>query len=179
MQPGGPAIFVRLAALDEASAQADVAAAAAMGAHGVVLTRASGAGTCSGSARGWRCRRRCCGLPEGSLRILVFATETPEAIFGLSSYRGASPRLAGLLWTASPLTRRCATARGGSPLRLARDLTLFAARAAGVPALDAPFPDVGDLDGLRAEAEAARADGFDGKAAIDPAQVAVINAVFR
>jgi hypothetical protein len=35
-----------------------------------------------------------------------------------------------------------------------------------------------DLDGLRAEAEAARRDGFTAKMAIHPAQVPVINAVF-
>jgi citrate lyase subunit beta/citryl-CoA lyase len=34
------------------------------------------------------------------------------------------------------------------------------------------------LEGLRAEALAARRDGFTGKMATDPAQVAVINEVF-
>ena len=57
------------------------------------------------------------------------------------------------------------------PYRLARDLTLLAATAARVPAIDAAFPDARDLEGLRAEALAARRDGFAGKMAIDPAQV--------
>jgi citrate lyase subunit beta / citryl-CoA lyase len=120
------------------------------------------------------------GLPDGSIRVLVFATETPQAIFGLASYRGASERLDGLVWSATPLdaalhaSPACAT----GPFRLARDLTLFAARAANALALDAAFPDADDLEGLRAEARAARDDGFDGKTAISAQQVAVINEVF-
>ena len=57
-------------------------------------------------------------------------------------------------------------------------MVLLAARAAGVLAFDAAFADLDDLEGLRAEALAAKADGFDGKLAIDPRQVALINTVF-
>ena len=45
-------------------------------------------------------------------------------------------------------------------------------------AIDAPFADARDAEGLRAEALAARRDGFAGKMAIDPAQVGVINEIF-
>jgi citrate lyase subunit beta / citryl-CoA lyase len=64
------------------------------------------------------------------------------------------------------------------PYRLARDLTLLAATSAGVAAIDAPFTDPRNAGGLRAEALAARRDGFAGKMAIDPAQVGVINKIF-
>jgi len=75
-------------------------------------------------------------------------------------------------------TPRASQAVLGGALRLARDLTLIAARAAGGLALEGPFANVDDMAGLRAEALVARADGFDGKVAIDVAQVAVINEVF-
>ena len=45
-------------------------------------------------------------------------------------------------------------------------------------AIDGVFLNIRDLEGLRAEALAARRDGFAGKLAIDPAQAAVINEVF-
>ena len=45
-------------------------------------------------------------------------------------------------------------------------------------AIDAVFPNIRDMEGLRAEALAARRDGFAGKMAIEPAQVGVINDVF-
>ena len=44
--------------------------------------------------------------------------------------------------------------------------------------MDGVFADFRDDDGLRAEAEAARREGFTGKLAIHPAQVAIINAAF-
>jgi citrate lyase subunit beta / citryl-CoA lyase len=64
------------------------------------------------------------------------------------------------------------------PLRSARDLTVLAATAAGVAAIDTAFADAHDVDGLRAEAAAARRDGFAGKMAIDPVQAPVINEIF-
>jgi citrate lyase subunit beta/citryl-CoA lyase len=65
-----------------------------------------------------------------------------------------------------------------SPFRLARDLCLMAARAAGVIPIDAVFTDFRNPDGLAREAAAARRDGFAAKAAIHPSQVPVINAAF-
>jgi citrate lyase subunit beta/citryl-CoA lyase len=50
--------------------------------------------------------------------------------------------------------------------------------AAGVQPVDGIFADFKDDEGLRAEAEAARREGFTGKLAIHPAQVSIINAAF-
>jgi len=61
---------------------------------------------------------------------------------------------------------------------LARDLTLFAAAAAGVDAIDTVFVDLHDAEGLALEARAAARDGFTAKMAIHPAQIPVINAAF-
>jgi len=62
--------------------------------------------------------------------------------------------------------------------RLARSLTLAGAAAAGVQPVDGIFADFKDEAGLRAETEAAAREGFTGKLAIHPDQVAVINAAF-
>jgi citrate lyase subunit beta/citryl-CoA lyase len=62
--------------------------------------------------------------------------------------------------------------------KLARSLCLAGAVAAGVQPVDGVFADFTDQDGLRAEAEAAAREGFTGKLAIHPAQVAAINAAF-
>ena len=64
------------------------------------------------------------------------------------------------------------------PYLLARTLTLFAAAAAGVEAIDAIYPKFDDIARLRAECEAARRDGFTAKMAIHPRQVPVINEIF-
>ncbi len=55
---------------------------------------------------------------------------------------------------------------------------LVAARAAGVWAIDGPFADFRDDEGLRRSAFMARALGYDGKWAIHPAQIAAIEDVF-
>jgi len=55
---------------------------------------------------------------------------------------------------------------------------LVAARAAGVAAVDGPYPVLEDEAGLRASAERSRALGYDGKWCIHPAQVAVCDAIY-
>ena len=55
---------------------------------------------------------------------------------------------------------------------------VIAARAAGVRAIDGPYSDFHDLEGLRRSCEIARALGFDGKWCIHPAQIPIVNEVF-
>lgn len=55
---------------------------------------------------------------------------------------------------------------------------LVAARAANLQAIDGPYLLVKDLDGFRAMAVRARALGYDGKWALHPGQVDVLNEVF-
>jgi citrate lyase subunit beta / citryl-CoA lyase len=55
---------------------------------------------------------------------------------------------------------------------------LVAARAAGLQAIDGPYLAIRDLDGLRDMATRARALGYDGKWAVHPGQLGVLNEVF-
>lgn len=55
---------------------------------------------------------------------------------------------------------------------------LIAARDAGAQAIDGPYFEIGDVDGLRTRAERARSLGYDGKWALHPAQIAPLNEVF-
>jgi citrate lyase subunit beta/citryl-CoA lyase len=123
------------------------------------------------------------GVAAGSVRIIPVATETPQAMFALDTYRGASPRLAGLTWGAEDLS----TAIGASTNRvdsgeyeftyqLARSLCLVGAHAAGVQAIDTITPDFRDRERLAREVRASRRAGFSGKIAIHPDQVDGINA---
>ena len=60
----------------------------------------------------------------------------------------------------------------------ARQRTVVAAAAAGVDAVDTVWTDIGDTQGLREQAEFAVDIGFDGKLAIHPDQIPVINDAF-
>jgi citrate lyase subunit beta / citryl-CoA lyase len=62
--------------------------------------------------------------------------------------------------------------------KLARSLCLAGAAAAGVQPVDGVFADFRDDEGLDRETAAAARDGFTGKLAIHPGQVAIINAAF-
>ncbi|MAM73848.1 CoA ester lyase [uncultured Tistrella sp.] len=126
------------------------------------------------------------GLKAGSTSILPVATETPAAPFALGDYaRQPLPRLAGLTWGAEDLSTAVGASTNLDPAggwaftyRMARSATLLAARAAGVMAIDTLYADFRDADGLLASCRAAAAEGFDGRIAIHPAQVDVINAGF-
>jgi citrate lyase subunit beta/citryl-CoA lyase len=59
-----------------------------------------------------------------------------------------------------------------------RSLVAIAAKAHGLVAVDTPYAALNDLKGLRAEALEAKALGYDGKFAVHPSQVPVINEVF-
>jgi (S)-citramalyl-CoA lyase len=52
------------------------------------------------------------------------------------------------------------------------------ASSAGIVAVDSPFFDIADLEGLKRETIAARDLGFHGKAAIHPRQISIINEIF-
>ncbi|RZF66168.1 CoA ester lyase [Sphingomonas populi] len=126
------------------------------------------------------------GLAAGAIRILPVATETPLAPFRLGDFATAGlTRLAGLTWGAEDLsaalgasTNLGADGAWAFTYQMVRSLTLLAAHAAGVPAIDTLYVDFRDDAGLRAASRAARAEGFSGRLAIHPAQVAGINAAF-
>ena len=121
----------------------------------------------------------------GNIPIHAIVTETAASLFGLLSYRDAKAPLVAMSWGAEDLSAALGAsskydASGGLAFtyRLARSLCLAGAVAAGVRPVDGVFADFRDEKGLTKEARAAAAEGFTGKLAIHPAQVAPINAAF-
>ncbi|WP_336964165.1 CoA ester lyase [Sphingobium aquiterrae] len=168
-------ILVRINPLDSPFIADDLTLLAGHRPDGVVLPKAEGAA----SVRLLRER-----LPDGP-PILPIATETPAAIFTLGTYGEVAPQLMGLTWGAEdlPAAIGAATSRDDAgkllpPYEMARSLTLFAAHAAGVAAIETVYPDFRDLAGLAAYAARAARDGFTGMMAIHPGQIATINAAF-
>lgn len=121
----------------------------------------------------------------GDIPIHAIVTETPASLFGLLSYRDAASPLTAMSWGAEDLSAALGASSKLGPdgelaftYKLARSLCLAGAVAAGAQPVDGVYTDIRDLDGLAAEAKAAAAEGFTGKLAIHPAQVAVINDAF-
>jgi citrate lyase subunit beta / citryl-CoA lyase len=126
------------------------------------------------------------GVEAGSIGILPVATETPLAPFRLGEFATAGlSRLAGLTWGAEDLSSAMGASTNIGPdgkwaftYQMVRSLTLMAAHASGVPAIETLYVDFRDDEGLRASCRAARAEGWSGRIAIHPAQVAGINESF-
>ena len=176
----GPALFVRINALDTPLAAEDLDALDGTRPDAIVLPKAEGAASVMDLVGRLEAR----GLH--GVRLLPIATETPAAMFELGSYRHVSEQLIGLTWGAEDLpaaigaeTGREEDGRYTPPYEVARSFTLFAAAAAGVAPIDTVYPAFRDLDGLARYAARAARDGFTGMLAIHPAQVAVINEAFR
>ena len=182
---GGPLLIVRANALDSGETDSDLDAVMAHAPDAILLPRSLGAASVQQLSAKLAVREAEFALPDGATRIIAVA-DTAQSLFNMGSYRGSSARLTAIAWSAESLRAELRAETDRDPLgeylgpyRLARDLTLLAATSAGVAAIDSPFADPRSAEGLRAEALAARQDGFVGKMAIDPVQVSVITGVFR
>ena len=181
---GGLELLVGVNALDSGETDADLDAVMGAAPDAVVLPRSFGAASVQQLSAKLAVREADFALPDGATRIIAVA-DTARGLMSMASYRASSGRLVGIAWSVTSLradigadTDREPSGAYAGAFRLARDLTLLAAAAAGVSAIDAAFADVADAEGLRADALAARRDGFSAKLAIDPAQPRIINAAF-
>jgi citrate lyase subunit beta/citryl-CoA lyase len=180
-----PRLFVRINGLATELADDDLDAVVAGRPAGIMLPKAEGGAAVIHCDAKIAAREAVHGLPDGALDILAIATETAAALFLAGTYAGASRRLKALTWGAEDLSAELGAeanrdAQGNflAPYQLARSLCLAGAAAARVPAIDTVYIDFRNEAGLKRECEEARRDGFIGKMAIHPAQVAVINEVF-
>ena len=180
-----PHLFVRVNPLESGLTDADLDAVMPAAPAGVFLPKSLGGASVQQIGVKLAVREAALGFDDGATRIIAIATESARALFGLESYCGCSARLEGLAWGGEDLSadlgaesNRLPDGAYAGPYGLARNLTLVGAIAAGVAPIDTVFTNFRDLEGLRAEAVAARRDGFWGKMAIHPAQVPIINEVF-
>lgn len=178
-------LFVRINALDTGLTVDDLAAVMPHRPDGIVLPKSRHGDDVRRVAHYLDAFEAAHGIAPGTTRIVPIVTETADALFTLGSYRDCSPRIWGLMWGAEDLAaalgagdNRAPSGEHGSPFRLARDLCLAGARAAGVEPIDTVWVDVKNLDGLRDESVTAKRDGFNCKALIHPSHVDVVHAAF-
>ncbi len=106
--------------------------------------------------------------------------ETATGVLAAPELARTSPRVSGLLFGAADFRKslRAGPLPGEMELFYARSQILLAARAAGAEAFDTPWFAYKDPAGLERSARQVRQMGFDGKTAIHPQQVSMINEVF-
>jgi citrate lyase subunit beta/citryl-CoA lyase len=184
-QAARPRLLVRVNGLATGLIDDDLDAVVAARPDAIMLPKAEGGAAVIHADAKLAAREAIAGLPDGHVKIVAIATETAQALFHAGTFRGASGRLDGLTWGAEDLSaelgaeaNRDADGRFLDPYRLARVLCLAGAANAEIQPIDTVYVDFRNDAGLRRECEEARRDGFSGKMAIHPAQVAVINDVF-
>ncbi len=179
------AIYVRVNDLSTGLTDDDLAALVPAKPDGIMLPKSNSGQDVQQLSAKLRVHEAEHGLPDGAIKILPIITETAAGVLAAATYAGASARLAGLTWGAEDLSAaigaRAARDENGrytDVFRLARTMTILAASAAEVAAIDTVFPAFRDMAAFEAECTEAERDGFTGKMAIHPAQVPVINAAF-
>jgi len=180
-----PRILVRINGLDTGMTDADLDAIVPGAPDAVLFPKAEGGATVTHLDAKLTAREAVAGLPEGAIKILAQAVESAAGLFLAGTFRDSSARLIGLTWGPEDLSaelgaeaNREADGTLTEPYRIARTMCLYGAAAAKVPAIETVFVDFRKSEGLRRDTEMARRDGFTGRLAIHPAQVAAINAVF-
>ena len=121
------------------------------------------------------------GLPAGRIRLEVLI-ESAKGVLHAEQIAASTPRLAGLIFGvvdyAGSIGARDAVREQFALYHYPKAKTVAAARAAGIDVIDGVTLQFRDLQQCEQDARSAAQMGFDGKWAIHPDQVPVINGIF-
>ncbi|WP_306599350.1 CoA ester lyase [Geothrix sp. 21YS21S-2] len=120
------------------------------------------------------------GLEIGHFKIIP-SIESAQGVLNSVLTAVSSPRLVALAFGAEDFTASMEIDRTktGEELFSARTQIVWAAKAAGLQVIDTIFPDVNDMEALRAETALIKRLGFTGKSLVNPRQIEIIHEVFR
>jgi citrate lyase subunit beta/citryl-CoA lyase len=182
----GTALWVRVNDMRSGEILKDLAAVVSARPAGIILPKICGPEDVHTVTNYLEALEQAHELTQGSVSILALITETPAAVLRMGELvTSPASRLTAVGWGAEDLS----SALGAGDPRLpngdwrpmyehARCQCILAAHALGVLAIDTVYVNFRDPEGLRLACEASRYDGFTGRFAIHPDQVAVINEAF-
>ncbi len=178
LRPQGVGVTVRINGLDTPYWQADMEAVVAAGTDFVMVPKIESADQMLQVAAAIESARQKCGSTATVKAIAII--ETPLGLENAYAIASASKALHGILLGAEDFTASMGAQRtaDGAEIAYARSRLLTACKAAGVLAIDTPFPFVADLEGLEKDAAFAVQLGFDGKSVISPHHVHRVNQAF-
>lgn len=181
-----PKLYVRINALGSGMSADDLAASISPATQGIVLPKAEGGQDMGKLAALMRVAEARAGMDDGATRMIAVAVASASGVLNIKTYAGCSNRLEALTWDARELLADTGansaydeTGNFTPAFAIARAMVLLGAAAAGISAIDGISITGMDEAALRRECAGAVRDGFTGKMAIDPAQIAIINEVFK
>jgi citrate lyase subunit beta/citryl-CoA lyase len=124
------------------------------------------------------------GFEPGLVKIMV-SIESPKGLRNAYEIASASPRMIAIAIGGEDFAAALKTDKtkgnvitGGRELFVARSMIVFAAREAGIQAIDSVFSDMRDEETLINEVSMIKELGFDGKSCVNPRQIEIIHRVF-
>jgi citrate lyase subunit beta/citryl-CoA lyase len=124
------------------------------------------------------------GHPQGHVKLVLVATETPQGVLNLPTFTQCE-RVTALTWGAEDLSAAIGARRNRGDdgdyldvFKHCRIQTLLCAAAGDVQPLDTAYVDIRNTDGLRRECRDAAWMGFTGKITIHPDQIPIVNELF-
>lgn len=109
------------------------------------------------------------------LHVIIETNASLEAVHDIAR---SSSRIDALFFGGVDMAAELRCQNAWEPLLYARSRVVHAAASEGLDAIDVPYLDLEDSDGMRREAELVRDMGFSGKGSIHPKQIAILNEVF-
>ncbi|MDN6875424.1 aldolase/citrate lyase family protein [Pseudomonas citronellolis] len=104
--------------------------------------------------------------------------ENTKGVDNIAEIAANSPKLAGLIFGSADYTRSIGANICWETLLFARMAIVHAARSCHAQAIDTPYFDINDLNGLREDCLRVKKLGFNGRCVIHPSQTQIINTVF-
>jgi citrate lyase subunit beta/citryl-CoA lyase len=176
---GGSQVFVRVNALITGLTAEDLRWVTQSGLTGVVLPKTESRQDVLEAVRLIDKLERERGIEPGSLALMP-QLETATGVLDAREIATASKRIIALNFGSLDFTRDMGTTPSleGTEVFYARSYIVVVARAARVMAIDTPWIDIADREGLVEEAKMARQLGFQGKLLIHPSQIEPVHQVF-
>ncbi len=119
-----------------------------------------------------------CQIPIGHFKFIPII-ERSEALINASEIAGASKRNIALIIGHADLFADLGSIRNDISLGMARQQAVVAARAHNLVAIDTPYTNIHDYEGLQEDAHKAKAIGMDAKVALHPNQLDFVNDIFN
>ena len=104
--------------------------------------------------------------------------ETNEALENIYNIAHASKRTVALYFGGVDMAAELRVPNNYQNLLYARSKLVHAGASVGIDAIDVPYLDLEDIEGMKKEAELVRDLGFTGKGSIHPKQINVLNQIF-
>lgn len=175
----GKAVYVRINGKGTGFLKKDLEAVIRSGLSGIVLPKSESKDDIQESANSIEELEDQRGIESDPISIIPLI-ETAKGIINLASIASAHERIIALMFGAVDYTSDLSTeiSKEGLELLYARSKMSNICRAFRIQAIDTPWIEIADKDGLTHDSKLAKHLGFDGKQAIHPDHLETINQVF-